>query len=59
MPSHWYRRSHLKSGCHRRRQTLSGLLSLAHVQAGELANAFDHARITGQLCKRSYNALIN
>lgn len=38
---------------------LSDLLARADARAGELAKAYDQARIAGQLCERSYNALIN
>ncbi|MGO0633171.1 DUF2514 domain-containing protein [Pseudomonas sp. SAR267] len=38
---------------------LSDLLARADDRAGELAKAYDQARIAGQLCERSYNALIN
>jgi len=38
---------------------LSELLARADARAGELAKAYDQARIAGQLCERSYNALIN
>ncbi|WP_313456424.1 DUF2514 domain-containing protein [Pseudomonas sp.] len=38
---------------------LSDLLTRADARAGELAKAYDNARIAGQLCERSYNALIN
>lgn len=38
---------------------LSDLLARADTRAGELAKAYDQARIAGQLCERSYNALIN
>lgn len=36
---------------------LSDLLARADARAGELAKAYDHARIAGQLCEASYNAL--
>lgn len=38
---------------------LSDLRDRADARAGELAKAYDQARIAGQLCERSYNALIN
>ncbi|WP_288650141.1 DUF2514 domain-containing protein [Pseudomonas sp. UBA5568] len=38
---------------------LSDLLARAEARAGELAKAYDQARIAGQLCEASYNALIN
>ncbi|WP_176509713.1 MULTISPECIES: DUF2514 domain-containing protein [Pseudomonas] len=38
---------------------LSDLLARADARAGELAQAYDRARIAGQLCEASYNALIN
>ncbi|WP_176509457.1 MULTISPECIES: DUF2514 domain-containing protein [Pseudomonas] len=38
---------------------LSDLFARADARAGELAKAYDQARIAGQLCERSYNALIN
>ncbi|BDM23604.1 DUF2514 domain-containing protein [Pseudomonas sp. LRP2-20] len=38
---------------------LSELRDRADARAGELAKAYDQARIAGQLCERSYNALIN
>ncbi|WP_060507157.1 DUF2514 domain-containing protein [Pseudomonas sp. NBRC 111124] len=38
---------------------LSDLFARADARAGELAKAYDRARIAGQLCERSYNALIN
>ncbi|HDS1681253.1 TPA: DUF2514 domain-containing protein [Pseudomonas putida] len=38
---------------------LSELLARADARAGELAKAYDQARIAGQLCERSYNGLIN
>ncbi|MHB2048949.1 DUF2514 domain-containing protein [Pseudomonas sp. VEM90] len=38
---------------------LSDLLSRADARAGELAKAYDQARIAGDLCEASYNALIN
>ncbi|HAB02148.1 MAG TPA: DUF2514 domain-containing protein, partial [Pseudomonas sp.] len=38
---------------------LSDLLARADARAGELAQAYDQARIAGQLCEASYNALIN
>ncbi len=37
---------------------LSDLLTRADARAGELAKAYDQARIAGQLCEASYNALI-
>ncbi|KTS98354.1 DUF2514 domain-containing protein [Pseudomonas parafulva] len=37
---------------------LSDLLARADTRAGELAKAYDQARIAGQLCESSYNALI-
>ncbi|WP_238739571.1 DUF2514 domain-containing protein [Pseudomonas putida] len=37
---------------------LSDLLIRADARAGELAKAYDQARIAGQLCEASYNALI-
>ncbi|MGE1530812.1 DUF2514 domain-containing protein [Pseudomonas putida] len=37
---------------------LSDLLARADARAGELAKAYDRARIAGQLCEASYNALI-
>ncbi len=37
---------------------LSDLLARADARAGELAKAYDQARIAGQLCEASYNALI-
>nr|WP_218643512.1 DUF2514 domain-containing protein [Pseudomonas hunanensis] len=37
---------------------LSYLLTRANARAGELAKAYDQARIAGQLCEASYNALI-
>ncbi|MFJ5188440.1 DUF2514 domain-containing protein [Pseudomonas fulva] len=37
---------------------LSDLLARADDRAGELAKAYDQARIAGQLCEASYNALI-
>ncbi|ULL07763.1 DUF2514 domain-containing protein [Pseudomonas putida] len=38
---------------------LSDLLSRADERAGELAKAYDRARIAGLACEASYNALIN
>ena len=38
---------------------LSDLLTRADARAGELAKAYDRARIAGQLCEASYNALVN
>ncbi|ENB9666617.1 DUF2514 domain-containing protein [Pseudomonas putida] len=38
---------------------LSDLFARADARAGELAKAYDQARIAAQLCERSYNALIN
>ena len=38
---------------------LSELRDRADARAGELAKAYDQARIASQLCERSYNALIN
>jgi hypothetical protein len=38
---------------------LSELRDRADARAGELAKAYDQARIAGQVCERSYNALIN
>ena len=38
---------------------LSDLLTRADARAGELAKAYDQARIAGDLCEASYNALIN
>ncbi|MBF8725464.1 DUF2514 domain-containing protein [Pseudomonas putida] len=38
---------------------LSDLLTRADARAGELAKAYDQARIAGQLCEASYNALTN
>lgn len=38
---------------------LSELRDRADARAGELAKAYDRARIAGQLCETSYNALIN
>lgn len=37
---------------------LSELLTRADARAGELAKAYDRARIAGDLCEASYNALI-
>ena len=37
---------------------LSDLLTRADARAGELANAYDRARIAGLACEASYNALI-
>ena len=37
---------------------LSDLLARADARAGELAKAYDQARIAGDLCEASYNALI-
>ena len=37
---------------------LSDLLTRADARAGELAKAYDQARIAGQVCEASYNALI-
>ncbi|MBX6689003.1 DUF2514 domain-containing protein [Pseudomonas sp. USTB-Z] len=37
---------------------LSDLLTRADARAGELAKAYDQARIAGDLCEASYNALI-
>ncbi|WP_445677616.1 DUF2514 domain-containing protein [Pseudomonas putida] len=37
---------------------LSDLLARADARAGELAKAYDRARIAGQFCEASYNALI-
>ena len=37
---------------------LSDLLTRADARAGELAKAYDQARIAGQACEASYNALI-
>ena len=37
---------------------LSDLLARADKRAGELAQAYDRARIAGDLCEASYNALI-
>ncbi|WP_404943653.1 DUF2514 domain-containing protein [Pseudomonas sp. NY8938] len=37
---------------------LSDLLARADERAGELAQAYDHARIAGLSCEASYNALI-
>ncbi|NIE72980.1 DUF2514 domain-containing protein [Pantoea sp. Ap-967] len=36
---------------------LSDLLARADERAGELAKAYDQARVAGQLCEASYNAL--
>lgn len=36
---------------------LSDLFARADARAGELAKAYDQARIAGQLCEASYNAL--
>lgn len=38
---------------------LSDLLSRADARAGELAKAYDAARIAGQACEAAYTALIN
>jgi len=38
---------------------LSELRDRADARAGELAKAYDRARIAGQACEASYNALIN
>lgn len=38
---------------------LSELLARADARAGELAKAYDHARIAGLVCEASYNSLIN
>lgn len=38
---------------------LSDLLARADTRAGELAKAYDRARIAGLACEASYNALIN
>lgn len=38
---------------------LSELLTRADARAGELAKAYDQARIAGLACEASYNALIN
>lgn len=37
---------------------LSDLLARADARAGELAKAYDQARIAGDICEASYNALI-
>ena len=37
---------------------LSDLLTRADARAGELAKAYDRAKIAGQLCEATYNALI-
>ncbi|WP_205298029.1 DUF2514 family protein [Pantoea sp. Cy-639] len=37
---------------------LSDLLSRADARAGELASAYDRARIAGLACEASYNALV-
>ncbi|CRN08022.1 MULTISPECIES: DUF2514 domain-containing protein [unclassified Pseudomonas] len=37
---------------------LSDLLARADARAGELAKAYDRARIAGELCQRSYDTLI-
>ena len=37
---------------------LSDLLARTDARAGELAKAYDQARIAGQLCEATYNALI-
>ena len=37
---------------------LSDLFARADARAGELAKAYDQARIAGQLCEASYNALV-
>ncbi|MBA6119337.1 DUF2514 family protein [Pseudomonas putida] len=37
----------------------SALLARVDALAGELSKAYDRARITGQTCEASYNALIN
>lgn len=37
---------------------LSDLLTRADERAGELAAAFDHARVAGQQCEREYDALV-
>jgi len=37
---------------------LSDLLARADTRAGELAKAYDRAKIAGQLCEATYNALI-
>lgn len=36
---------------------LSGLLAQADERAGELAKAYDQARIAGQQCEQEYDAL--
>jgi hypothetical protein len=38
---------------------LSDLLARADARSGELAQAYDRARIAGQQCEREYGALIN
>ena len=38
---------------------LSDLFARADARAGELAKAYDRARIAGLACEASYNALIN
>ncbi|MHB2048844.1 DUF2514 domain-containing protein [Pseudomonas sp. VEM90] len=38
---------------------LSDLLARADARAGELAKAYDRARIAGQQCEREYDALVN
>ncbi|MCP5688284.1 DUF2514 domain-containing protein [Klebsiella pneumoniae] len=38
---------------------LSELRDRADARAGELAKAYDRARIAGLACEASYNALIN
>jgi len=38
---------------------LSDLLARADERAGELAAAFDQARVAGQQCEREYDALVS
>ncbi|WP_455887041.1 DUF2514 family protein [Pseudomonas rustica] len=42
-----------------RRHELSGLRDWADERAGALATLYDQARVAGQHCEMSYNALIN
>jgi hypothetical protein len=37
---------------------LSDLLARADARAGELAKAYDQARIAGEQCQREYDALL-
>ncbi len=59
LPRHGYRRCRRSQAATRAAMVLSDLLARADTRAGELAKAYYHARLPGQLGEASYNALTN